>query len=67
VAHERPKVSDGVPSTEPAARRDPKRGDRTRVTRAEARARRRSAPLTPQQFRELSRLAEQGISPLRYI
>jgi hypothetical protein len=28
---------------------------------------RRSAPLTPQQFKELSRLAEQGISPLRYM
>jgi hypothetical protein len=46
---------------------DPERGDRPRRTRAETRALRRSAPLTPAQFKELSRLAEQGISPLRHI
>ncbi len=28
---------------------------------------RRSAPLTPQQFKELRRLAEQGVSPLRHL
>jgi hypothetical protein len=38
-----------------------------RLTRAEERALRRSAPLTAVQFRELRRLAEQGISPLRHI
>jgi predicted nuclease with RNAse H fold len=37
------------------------------LTRAEERALRRSAPLTPAQFKELRRLAEQGISPLRHI
>ena len=37
------------------------------LTRAEARALRRSAPLTPAQFRELRLLAEHGISPLRHI
>jgi hypothetical protein len=34
------------------------------LTRAEARALRRSAPLTPAQFRELRLLAERGASPL---
>jgi hypothetical protein len=37
------------------------------LTRAEARALRRSAPLTPAQFRELRLLAEHGVSPLRHI
>ena len=38
-----------------------------RLTRAEQRALRRSAPLTAGQFKELRRLAEQGISPLRHM
>jgi hypothetical protein len=38
-----------------------------KLTRAEARALERSAPLTPAQFKELRRLAEQGVSPLRHI
>jgi hypothetical protein len=37
------------------------------LTRAEARALRRSAPLTPAQFKELRRRAEHGVSPLRHI
>jgi hypothetical protein len=37
------------------------------LTRAEAHALRRSAPLTPAQFRELRLLAEHGISPLRHL
>lgn len=37
------------------------------LTRAEARALRRSAPLTPAQFRELRLLAEHGVSPLRHV
>ena len=37
------------------------------LTRAEARALRRSAPLTPAQFKELRLLAEHGASPLRHI
>jgi hypothetical protein len=36
------------------------------LTRAEARALRRSAPLTPEQFKSLRRLAEQGVNPLRH-
>jgi predicted nuclease with RNAse H fold len=39
----------------------------TPLTRAEERALRRSEPLTPVQFKELRRLAEQGVSPLRHI
>ena len=37
------------------------------LTRAEARALRRSAPLTPVQFKELRRRAEHGVSPLRHL
>jgi predicted nuclease with RNAse H fold len=37
------------------------------LTRAEAHALRRSAPLTPAQFRQLRLLAEQGVSPLRHL
>jgi predicted nuclease with RNAse H fold len=37
------------------------------LTRAEEHALRRSAPLTPTQFKTLRRMAEQGISPLRHI
>lgn len=37
------------------------------LTRAEAHALRRSAPLTPEQFRELRLLAEHGVSPLRHL
>jgi hypothetical protein len=35
------------------------------LTRAQARALRRSEPLTPAQFKELRLLAEHGVSPLR--
>jgi len=37
------------------------------LTRAEAHALRRSAPLTPAQFRELRLLAEEGANPLRHL
>lgn len=37
------------------------------LTRAEAHALRRSEPLTPGRFKELRRLAEQGVSPLRHL
>jgi hypothetical protein len=37
------------------------------LTRAEAHALRRSAPLTPAQFKELRRLAAHGVNPLRRI
>jgi hypothetical protein len=42
-------------------------GARLGLTRAEAHALRRSAPLTPAQFKELRRLAEHGINPLRHV
>jgi hypothetical protein len=66
VAYDRPSVSDVVPPDRASSQRATA-GARARLTRAEAHALRRSAPLTPQQFKELSRLAEQGISPLRHI
>jgi hypothetical protein len=37
------------------------------LTRAEASALRRSAPLSAAQFKELRRLAAQGVSPLRHL
>lgn len=37
------------------------------LTRAEEHALRRSQPLTPQQFKSLRRMAEQGVSPLRHL
>jgi hypothetical protein len=60
VSFERPTRADVVP---PKQYRDP---TTTRLTRAEERALRRSAPLTSAQFKELRRLAEQGVSPLRH-
>jgi hypothetical protein len=39
--------------------------DEPRFTPAELHAMRRSAPLTPTQYEELRRLAEQGANPLR--
>jgi hypothetical protein len=53
-----------------APRQGRERGDsdaRLGLTRAEAHALRRSAPLTPAQFKELRRLAEHGVNPLRRI
>jgi hypothetical protein len=63
VALDRPAASGAAPSDSVSGR--PR--DRARLTRAEAHAQRRSTPLTPQQFKELSRLADQGISPLRHL
>jgi hypothetical protein len=40
---------------------------RLRLTRAEAHALRRSAPLTPAQFKKLRRLAEHGVNPLWHV
>jgi hypothetical protein len=37
------------------------------LTPAEAHALRRSEPLAPARFKELRRLAEQGVSPLRHL
>jgi hypothetical protein len=66
VDNERLADSDAAGSI-PDCEKDAKRGGRARLSRAEAHALRRSAPLTPAQFKELSRLAEQGINPLRHI
>ncbi|MFP5361745.1 MAG: hypothetical protein ACLGI5_03325 [Thermoleophilia bacterium] len=63
MARKRPTASDVVPqdSEHPATKgRDP-----SALTRAEAHALRRSAPLTPAQFKSLRRLADQGENPLR--
>jgi hypothetical protein len=48
---------DGSP---PAQRRDGRDG----LTRAQARAQSRCAPLTPDEFRERRRMVEQGLAPL---
>jgi hypothetical protein len=37
------------------------------LTPAQAHAMRRSEPLAPERFKELRRLAEQGVSPLRHL
>lgn len=37
------------------------------LTPAQSHAQRRSEPLTPEQFKSLRRLAEQGVSPLRHL
>ncbi len=48
--------------------REPEGPDADRgLTPAEQHAMRRSAPLTPTQFKELRRLAERGVSPLRHL
>jgi predicted nuclease with RNAse H fold len=62
VERETPRISNVV---RPEARVD--RAPDTPLTRAEEHALRRSAPLTPTQFKTLRRMAEQGISPLRHI
>ena len=64
MARERPTASNAVPQadTNPERRRG---GDPAELTRAEARALRRSEPLTPGQFKTLRRRAEQGFNPLR--
>jgi hypothetical protein len=58
-----------TPNTSSAARPETRldRARNTRMTRAEEHALRRSAPLTPTQFKMLRRMADQGISPLRHI
>ena len=65
MTHQGPATAKVAPLT--ASR---ERGDfdaRLGLTRAEAHALRRSAPLTPAQFKELRRLAEHGVNPLRRI
>jgi predicted nuclease with RNAse H fold len=59
-----------TPSTSHVRRtgtRPERAGSDAPLTRAEQHALRRSAPLTPTQFKTLRRMAEQGISPLRHI
>ena len=64
VARKRPTASDVQP---PALITDRERPPAAwaALTRAEAHAARRSAPLTPDQFKSLRQLAEHGINPLR--
>ena len=65
MARMRPSASDVSPApitderTKPAAW--------AALTRAEAHALRRSAPLTPEQFKALRKLAERGVNPFRRI
>jgi predicted nuclease with RNAse H fold len=66
VARETRSTSQGA-RPEKAAFQAARSGDARGLTRAEAHALRRSAPLTPEQFRSLRELAERGLSPLRHI
>ena len=66
VARKRPRASDDVPPTRPAS--TPMAASHpSRLTRAEEHALRRSAPLTPSQFKALRQVAEKGGNPLRHI
>jgi hypothetical protein len=64
VARERPTASNAVPPAD-ANPECTRVGDPAGLTRAEARALRRSTPLTPAQFKTLRRRAEQGLNPLQ--
>lgn len=65
VTHVQLTTAKVAPPTNARARGEPE--PQFALTRAEAHALRRSAPLTPAQFTELRRLAQQGVSPLRYL
>ena len=65
MARERPTASNAVPPAEVTTPERTRDGDPAGLTRAEARALRRSAPLTPAQFKAMQRRAEQGLHPLR--
>jgi hypothetical protein len=65
VARKRPTASNVVPPTQNITEHESPTP--SVLTRPEARALRRSAPLTPGQFKALRRLAEKGESPLRHI
>ena len=64
VAHLRPKASDVSPPDPGAVPAQTRRGE-VSMTRAQAHALRRCAPLTPKQFKAKRRLADLGINPLR--
>jgi hypothetical protein len=64
VARERPTASKAVPPVDANPERT-RGGGPAQLTRAEARALQRSAPLTPAQFKTLRHRAEQGFNPLR--
>ncbi len=66
MARERPTASIAVPPSHDTTERE-RSESAFGLTRAEAHALRRSAPLTTAQFRSLRLLAEQGKSPLRHI
>jgi hypothetical protein len=61
VARKRPTGSDDVPTHRPAASGQ---SAPDALTRAQARALSRSAPLTPSEFKAMRRVAEQRVDPL---
>jgi hypothetical protein len=63
--HHQPTTASGVPPTADRDRGDPDPG--FGLTRAEARALRRCAPLTPARFKDTGRLAERDAGPLRHL
>jgi hypothetical protein len=65
VARERPTASTVIPPIQTLRNADD--GEPLGLTRAEAHALLRCAPLTPTQFKALGRLAEQGVNPLRHL
>ena len=56
----RPTSAEDEPPRPPAQRQDARDG----LTRAQARAQSRCAPLTPDEFRERRRMVERGLDPL---
>jgi len=67
VAHERSTALHTLAPKRSTRERDAPDDGRAALTPAEVHALRRSAPLTPVQFKTLRRLAEQGVSPLRHL
>jgi hypothetical protein len=65
MIHQQPTTASGVPPTAGRERGDPDL--QFGLTRAEARALRRCAPLTRAQFKDRGRLAERGVAPLRQL
>jgi hypothetical protein len=63
--NDRPSTANVAPPTAGRDGGDPDR--RLGLTRAEAHALRRCAPLTPAQFKDFGRLVERGVTPLRHL
>ena len=66
MARKRPTASN-VARPDPTPPKRAEVADPLTLTRAEAHSLRRCAPLTPEQFKTLGRLVEQGISPFRRV